>query len=324
MKIFQKHKLALVSITYWFMLLYIVAALLWWFIALNNQNAIMAKMSLAEIDKNDVFYNQKVNNIEALKARKTAQYLGEGVTFFLVIMFGAVFIFRATRRQIKFSESQQNFMMAVTHELKTPIAITQLNLETLQKRNLTEELREKMIDDSLKEVARLNNLCNNSLWAAQLDAGSYISNKEEINLSEIISSYVLKYQKSFNAYSFKINIEEDILFKGDILMMEILINNLLENVIKYSTKNKLVEVNLIKEKKSIVLLVTDNGPGVSDEEKNKIFEKFVRGNKALRNTSGSGLGLFLCKKIMQKHQGDIIVLDHQPTGSIFKATFYNV
>ena len=181
MKALQKHKLAFVSITYWFLLLYIIAALLWWFIALNNQNVVMTKMSLAEINISDVDFSEKASRIEELRKRKTAQYLCEGITFFFVIMIGAVIIFRATRKQIKFSESQQNFMMAVTHELKTPIAITQLNLETIQKRNLSDELREKMIDDSLKEVARLNNLCNNSLWAAQLDAGSYKSTKEEVN-----------------------------------------------------------------------------------------------------------------------------------------------
>lgn len=324
MKALQKHKLAFVSITYWFLLLYIIAALLWWFIALNNQNVVMTKMSLAEINVSDVDFSEKASRIEELRKRKTAQYLGEGITFFFVIMIGAVIIFRATRKQIKFSESQQNFMMAVTHELKTPIAITQLNLETIQKRNLSNELREKMIDDSLKEVARLNNLCNNSLWAAQLDAGSYKSTKEEVNLSEIISNCVSKYQKSYATFSFKINVQDNIFLKSDILMIEILINNLLENAIKYSTFNKTVEVNLLAEKKYVILSVADQGAGILDEEKYKIFEKFYRSKKAMRNTTGSGLGLFLCKKIMQKHNGEINVIDNKPSGSIFKATFNNV
>jgi two-component system, OmpR family, sensor histidine kinase CiaH len=323
MKALHKHKLTFVSITFWFLLTYIIAALLWWFIALNNQNAVMTKMSLAELNINDSDYNTKAYKIEEYKKRKTAQYLGEGITFFFVIIIGAVIIFRATRKQIKFSESQQNFMMAVTHELKTPIAITQLNLETIQKRNLSDELKEKMIDDSLKEVARLNNLCNNSLWAAQLDAGSYISEKEEINLSDIISNAVLKYRKSFSTFRIEINIQENIFLKSDILMIEILINNLLENAIKYSTLNKEIEVNLSREKNSIILSVADQGAGILNDEKNKIFEKFYRSKKAMRNTTGSGLGLFLCKKIMQKHNGDIVVIDNQPMGSIFKATFYN-
>ncbi|MFX9696122.1 histidine kinase dimerization/phospho-acceptor domain-containing protein, partial [Acinetobacter baumannii] len=82
--------------------------------------------------------------------------VGEGVTFLALIIIGAVFVFRATRRQLKLSQQQQNFMMAVTHELKTPIAITQLNLETLQKRKLEEDKQQKLISNTLQEARRLN------------------------------------------------------------------------------------------------------------------------------------------------------------------------
>lgn len=322
MKLFQKHKLTFVSITYWFLLIYIIAALCWWFIALNHQNGEMTRLSLSDIPKDVTNYNLKVEKIVEKKKRKTTQYIGEGITFLVVILVSAGFIYRATRRQIKFADSQQNFMMAVTHELKTPIAITQLNLETIKKRNLSKEQQEKIINDSLKEVARLNNLCNNSLWAAQLDAGSYREKKERINLSQIIKEAGLNYQKNYTNTEINSNIEEDIYIEGDILMIEILINNLIENAIKYSPKNSQIIIHLQKEKKKIVLNVTDFGVAISDDEKNKVFEKFYRSNHAkVKNISGSGLGLFLCKKIMQKHQGDIKVLNNQPNGSVFKATF---
>ena len=322
MKLFQKHKLTFVSITYWFLLIYIIAALCWWFIALNHQNGEMTRLSLSDIPKDVTNYNLKVEEIVEKKNRKTTQYIGEGITFLVVILVSAGFIYRATRRQIKFADSQQNFMMAVTHELKTPIAITQLNLETIKKRNLSKEQQEKIINDSLKEVARLNNLCNNSLWAAQLDAGSYREKKERINLSQIIKEAGLNYQKNYTNTEINSNIEEDIYIEGDILMIEILINNLIENAIKYSPKDSQIIIHLQKEKKKIVLNVTDFGVAISDEEKNKVFEKFYRSNHAkVKNISGSGLGLFLCKKIMQKHQGEIKVLNNQPNGSVFKATF---
>ena len=322
MKLFQKHKLTFVSITYWFLLIYIIAALCWWFIALNHQNGEMTRLSLSDIPKDVTNYNLKVEKIVEKKKRKTTQYIGEGITFLVVILVSAGFIYRATRRQIKFADSQQNFMMAVTHELKTPIAITQLNLETIKKRNLSKEQQEKIINDSLKEVARLNNLCNNSLWAAQLDAGSYREKKERINLSQIIKEAGLNYQKNYTNTEINSNIEEDIYIEGDILMIEILINNLIENAIKYSPKDSQIIIHLQKEKKKIVLNVTDFGVAISDDEKNKVFEKFYRSNHAkVKNISGSGLGLFLCKKIMQKHQGEIKVLNNQPNGSVFKATF---
>ncbi|MFX9246833.1 histidine kinase dimerization/phospho-acceptor domain-containing protein, partial [Acinetobacter baumannii] len=81
------------------------------------------------------------------------------ITFFLLIVVGAAFVYRSVRKQLLISQQQQNFMMAVTHELKTPIAVAQLNLETLQKRKLEESMREKLISNTLMEANRLNLLC---------------------------------------------------------------------------------------------------------------------------------------------------------------------
>jgi two-component system, OmpR family, sensor histidine kinase CiaH len=106
---------------YWFLLAYIVAALVWWFIALNQQNEQATIFKLQQLKTDRPQYTEQVYKIEQGEKRKTAQYVGEGITFFLLIMAGAVFVFRAVRRQLKFSQEQQNFMMALTHELKTPI-----------------------------------------------------------------------------------------------------------------------------------------------------------------------------------------------------------
>ena len=322
MNFLSKHKLAFVTVSYWFLLVYILAALCWWFIALTNQNNNIAQLALSELNKDDIEYVKKIEKINEFNQRKTTQYIGEGVTFLAVILVGAIFIFRATRRQLKFSERQQNFMMAVTHELKTPIAVTQLNLETLKKRKLEPQQQEKIINDSLIEVARLNNLCNNSLWAAQLDFGSYTSNYEKLNLSSLINDSVTKYSNRFSEYKFSSVISENIFLNSDILMMEILINNLLENAIKYSPRNNeiIVELNNIKNK--IGLRVVDFGYGIKDADKEKIFSKFYRSNQSnSSSTTGSGLGLFLCKKIMDKHNGTIKVKDNKPSGSIFELTF---
>jgi two-component system sensor histidine kinase CiaH len=136
MSFFKPKKLVTVTYVYWFLLLYMIAALFLWFIALEKQNREMANLKLNELRKDDPAYYAKVIKIDDYKKRKTTQYIGEGFTFLAFIILGAVFVFRATRRQLKFSLQQQNFMMAVTHELKTPIAVAQLNLETLQKRKL--------------------------------------------------------------------------------------------------------------------------------------------------------------------------------------------
>jgi len=322
MSVLKKHKLALVTISFWFLLIYIVAALLWWFIALNNQNNTMAAMRLAEMNKDEVAYTQKIQQIISIQKRKTTQYLGEGVAFLAVILIGAVFIYRATRKQIKFGAQQQNFMMAVTHELKTPIAITQLNLETIQKRNLNGEKQHKIINDSLLEVNRLNSLCNNILWAAQLDSGSHNNKKEEINLSDVVMGCVEDFEKRWGTEKFKTKVAEGVYLHSDALMIQILMNNLVENALKYSSKEKQVYIELGQENSNIFLRVKDEGIGIADDEKKKIFEKFYRsGSETTRRTKGTGLGLYLCHKIVKNHKGYLTVANNKPCGSIFTATF---
>ncbi len=186
----SSKKLTLVTVVYWILLSYIVAALIWWFIALEKQNQNITNVRLLELVKDDPQYLEKAIRIEEAKKRKTAQYIGEGLTFLALILVGAVFVFRAARKQLLLSQQQQNFMMAVTHELKTPIAVTRLNLETLQRRKLDDEKQQKLISNTIQEANRLNILCNNILLAAQLDAGAYATNKEEINF-QIWSKAVL-------------------------------------------------------------------------------------------------------------------------------------
>ena len=322
MSVFKKHKLTFLTITFWFLLAYIIAALLWWFIALNNQNNAMAAMRSAEINKDDIEFATKVQQINSLQKRKTAQYIGEGISFLAVILLGAVFIYRATRKQIKFGQQQQNFMMAITHELKTPIAITQLNLETIQKRKLDIDKQDKMLADSLFEVNRLNDLCNNILWAAQLDAGVYVNKKEEINLSDIIFNGVEDVEKRLGKNKIQSNIQDNIYLMSDEVMMQILLNNLLDNAIKYSPKEKSISVDLLQKNNQIFLIVKDAGIGITDIEKKKIFDKFYRsGSETTRKTKGTGLGLYLCKKIVKNHRGKIEVANNEPQGTVFTIKF---
>src|SRR4029079_19528761 len=139
----KTKRLRLLFLVYWFLLLYIIAALVFLFIVLHRQKQQRATYERVMLKHDDPEYGNEVNNIRDYQRRKSAQYLGEGPIFLLLILAGAVYIYRAVRRQFRSAQQQQNFMMAITHELKTPIAITKLNLETLQKRKLDEPQQQK-------------------------------------------------------------------------------------------------------------------------------------------------------------------------------------
>lgn len=317
-----KKKLVLVTVVYWVLLLYMVTALAWWFIALQNQNALMANMRLAEINKDDPAYLQKVATIEDSKTRKTAQYIGEGATFFALILLGAVFVFNAVRKQIRLSQQQQNFMMAITHELKTPIAVTKLNLETLQRRQLHGDMQQKLIKNTLQETNRLNSLCNNILLASQLEAGLDTTSQQEINLSELVESAAKDYATRFADRQIVNNIDESIYIHGEEILIEMLVNNLIENALKYSAKTDVVTIYLKENTDAVLLQVSDEGIGITEVDKKRIFDKFYRaGDENVRDTKGTGLGLYLCKKIVQGHHGTISVTNNQPQGSTFTVSF---
>ena len=304
-------------ILYWFLLAYIIAALIWWFIALNNQNNIIALLKLEQVNTRGNIQAES-NKILNEKSRRTAQYIGEGVTFLLLTLAGALFVFRAVRRELKLSRQQQNFMMAITHELRTPITISKLNLETLQKRHLAEDVQKKLIANTLQEANRLNDLSNNLLLAGQFEAGGYNVAREELNLSDLVQHSVNDYQSRFPLRIIHSECEKDIYLVGDKLLLQMAINNLIDNALKYSPEDKPVEVRLSGKKGKISLAIKDEGKGIPKPEKQKVFNKFYRlGNEHTKGAKGTGLGLFLTHKIAAQHKGTITISDNLPKGSVF-------
>jgi len=322
MNIFQKKKTSLAPVLYWFLLAYIIVALIFWFIELQNQNRQTTNYKLQELKMDDPSYMNKIDRIAQEEHRKTAQYIGEGFTFLLVISVGAVFLYRAIMRQIKIQQQQQNFMMAVTHELKTPISVAKLNLETLDKYRLDEVKQKKLIHSALQEISRLDTLANNILVSAQLEGGYYQISRDDLDFSALTQNAVNDFMQRFGEKRWQTNIQPDLSIQGDYLLLQILVNNLVENAIKYSPKNGMITVNLTRENSNIVFQVKDEGRGIPVNERKKIFKKFYRiGNEQTRTTQGTGLGLYLCKKIATDHRAQIVVSDNHPGGSIFTVVF---
>jgi signal transduction histidine kinase len=314
----QKKRLALITVVYWFLLLYLLAALAWWFIELWQQNEEMYAFKKDLIHANDPSYPLMMQKITEERKRNIAQYIGEGSAFLALTLVGALFVYRATRRQIRMNAQQQNFMMAVTHELKTPIAIAKLNLETLRRHSLDPEKQQKIIGSTLQETNRLNDLCNNILLSSQLDAGGFSMTKEKCNLSALALESVQAFRQRFPQRTIEDAIEPDIYVEADMLMMKLAINNLVENALKYSPPESPVRVLLEKGHGRVELSVQDEGPGIPDAEKQRVFERFYRiGQEHTRLAKGTGLGLYLTRKIVEDHRGKIFVQDNHPRGSNF-------
>lgn len=322
----SRRKLRRTTIIYWTLLLYIIAALVWWLISLIQQNQEIAKEKFHNLSQihspGSQAYLLEYEQIEDQSRRAVTKYVSEGIAFLILISIGAVFVYRSVRRQFNMQIQQQNFMMAVTHELKTPISVVKLNLETMQKYDLDTEKQKKLIRTTLDETARLNFLTNNILVASQLEGGGYKSTREELDLSDLFKDCIQDFRIRFPDRLIHEDIEPDADIKGDALLLQMLINNLLENAIKYSPRETVITSVLKKQAKAVELQIVDQGPGISEDEKPHIFSKFYRiGNEATRKTQGTGLGLYLCRKIARDHNADISVTNNIPQGSKFAVVF---
>lgn len=317
------NNLKLVSLIYWVFLTYMIAAFIWWYVSLEKQNNEIAAIKFQSIQINDPSLKAKTNAIQDFQLRKTKQFIGEGLTILVLFLLGAIYVYRSLKKQLRYADQQQNFMMAVTHELKTPIAISHLNIETLLKRELDNTQQLKLLEATLKETKRLDSLSTNILLTAQLDMGQYEANKQLVNVSELLRQNIKSFQERYPSRICNTLVEDTMEIQGEPLLIQLLINNLIDNANKYAPVTEPIYIHLQSQQNRIQLIVKDQGPGIAAADKNKVFEKFFRvGAETTRTTKGSGLGLYLCKRITEFHNATIQLTTNTPTGSIFTVTFF--
>lgn len=312
------------SVIHLLLLGYIIAALSFWWLSLEKQSRIIYNQEIAALNQNvdsgtyAVKYKRIEQEIEIRKSKRSKQYLGEGLTFLFVILVGSSIVYTTYRFSNRLSRQQNNFMLSVTHELKSPIAAMKLTLQTLQKHKLDEAKQSELLWRCVKEADRLNELCNNILIASQMEGGQYKNEWQKVSVSDLVLSsfetYNVRYPNRFLQ-----DIQAEISIDTDKMLLQLAVNNLLENAVKYTPADKPITLSLQLQNKLIQIVVKDLGPGIPDEEKKKVFGKFYRiGNEDTRKTKGTGLGLYLTRKIVVYLKGNISLKDNKPTGSIFE------
>jgi len=251
--------------------------------------------------------------------------MGEGSIFILVFSLGAIWLHRSIIKERKLAEQKKNFLLSVTHELKSPLASIKILLQTIQKRDLTKQQVLSFIEKSLMDIERLDDMVENMLLASKIDNRSYTFPKDKFNLSVLVDSIVNRLQITKCEGTQQIidaEIEPKVEITGDKFALTSVVTNLIENAIKYSGPCETVGVKLFSKDGKVFLEVADHGIGIADHEKSRIFDKFYRvGSEETRNTKGTGLGLYIVKEVLDKHQASIKVKDNRPAGSIFEVVF---
>ncbi len=254
---------------------------------------------------------------------KAGMIMGEGSVFVALLVFGAFRLRKAMNEEKALHQQQKNFLLSVTHELKSPLAAIKLYLETILKRDLDKEKQQNFLQNSLKDIERLDTLVENMLIATKIESKSYNYQKDQVAISKLVEELVASSAtKLTNKRKIATDIEPALYVTGDQFALSLVITNLLENAVKYSTEGSLITVKLHANVSQVHFTITDEGVGVPDVEKQKIFDKFYRiGNEDTRSTKGTGLGLFIVKQIIDNHGATIKVKNNQPQGSTFEVVF---
>lgn len=233
-------------------------------------------------------------------------------------------------RQIK------QFTTDASHELKTPLTILKGEVEVALRKKRPLHEYEQILESNLEEIDRMSKIVEDLLLLSKADIGEIRLNREDIHLTRFISGLTEQMKILAQPKNIRIEIsnhQNEIHVLGDTLRMRELFINLIENGIKYTeaggsilitlTKETDGSVNLLtsKEKKAVTfakIIVADTGIGIAKEDQEKIFNRFFRVDKARsREQGGSGLGLSICKWIVEAHQGEITVESEPGKGSSF-------
>ena len=244
----------------------------------------------------------------------------------LVIVCAAAFGLRYTVRQLELARIKSSFVSNVSHELKTPISLIRLAVETLELgRYGSPQEGEKFIRLISRETTRLNQLVDNILDFARLEAGQRVFKFTEVDVGEVVretlDSYRLRLEDQ--GFSLTMDVPEDLpLVRGEPAAIAQCLLNLLDNAIKYSRQRKEIHVAVTPRPGEVAISVRDRGLGIPERDQKRVFEKFVRLETGLvHDVKGAGLGLSLVDQIVRAHGGRIELSSTPGEGSTFTLVF---
>lgn len=247
--------------------------------------------------------------------------LGEGGVFMLILIFAFTRLIISLGKESKLNQQKDNFLMSITHELKTPIAHNKLTLQTLLKRkDIPSEKQQELLEKVLSENGRLQHLVENLLTATRLEARYFKPQKEKFNLHEKVTALIENYAILLKDTEINIisHVENPIVY-ADSTMIDTVLINLIENYHKYAINATELQIEIHSFEDKIKCTLKDNGEGVPDKFKKEMFKKFVRNeNEETRTKKGTGLGLYIAKEFMKINKGNIRYIPNQPKGAIFE------
>jgi len=275
-----------------------------------------------EFDQRDTVIATAAGGVALERLRNILLALNGG----LVIVIPAV-AWVLTRRTLapvqRIHDQQKQFVSDIAHELRTPLTIMTGELEVaLRKDRITSDYKE-VLKSSKEETDRLINLVENLLFLAREDQGKQAIEFEEVDMTDMIGSVIASLQTETKEKRITLHFEPDVestFVSGQPSMLRRLCFNIVHNAILYTPPEGSVWISLSTNKQYAQVEVKDTGIGILQEDQKKIFSRFYRVDSSRSQTTGYGLGLAICKSIVNLHHGSIVVHSALGQGSTFIIT----
>ena len=229
---------------------------------------------------------------------------------------------------VKAQKFKSDFVANVSHELKTPLVSIKGFLETISGHAKDDlEAQKKFIPIMLEQADRMESLIKDLLSLSKIELEEHIQPQDKVNLKEVLNSVEDIHQKNLKLFEFKNNIKDDFFIKGDHEKLIEVFSNIIDNSIKYSEKNKKIEVNCGQGNGKVIgdsytVSIKDNGIGIPTEQLPRITERFFRVDAAKsKKVGGTGLGMAIVKHIVNQHRGELEIKSEAQSGTEIKVHF---
>ncbi len=253
--------------------------------------------------------------------RRILMVVSEGTFFAVMLLVVMWLLWKTVRREVELERQHQNFLSAITHELKSPLAAMRLSLETVLRGRADSGASVRFLENALQDTERLQSLVEKVLEVTRYGLAGQGLTLRRTELSRVVEEAVARFRSRAQSAGARVELElqQGVWTRLDEEAFPIVISNLLENAVKYGGTIPEVRVRLHARDGKAVLEVEDNGRGIPEDDLPFIFNRFFRGGEEMTRTAqGTGLGLHLVQQIVTGHGGTVEVAATGETGTTFR------
>lgn len=253
--------------------------------------------------------------VGSLMAAGNVAILATGTVLLAAVLGGVIAYLALTVKAVNLNRRQSNFIDAVTHELKSPIASLKLYLQTMARRSVDQRQQQDFHRIMLEDVERLDLLINHLLDAAHIERRVEQTTEDDVRLDRLLeqcrSAICIRYRVPVETVEID---SPPVTVRSQLVQLEILFRNLIDNAVKYGGSPPRVLVRVTPDAdQGVTVSIIDNGAGIPADQRRTVFGRFIRlGNELERSTPGTGLGLYLVREVIKAIGGSIRVADREP------------